>query len=505
MTTNRTQTAKKTPSAVVVGGGIGGLTAAALLARAGLDVTLLEKNATVGGKLQDVTLGSYRFDFGPSTITMPWLFERVFELCGVPVDPELRFRRLDVHTRNRFPDGSIVDLTADPERMDEALKDFSAEDRRGFRSFLEETGRIQRIAERHFFRNPFSHWRDYVSPSLAAAFAQVRPFQSMDAFHRTYFRDPRLLTMMNRYATYVGSEPLRTPATLSMIAYAELVGGVYYVNGGNYRLVEAFRRLAERLGVRIVVGATVDAIETANGAVRGVRLAANDAYYPADVVVSNVDVEATERLLHLPTRNAKKPERSVSGFLTLAGTRKAYPDLRHHNLFYPDPAVYGEEFLDLFEHRRWPADPAVYVCHSGFSEPERAAGGSNLYVLVNVPAGASTDAAARNEAYRRFIVDRLERRYGFDGLASSIEEIVSYGPEDIERLTGAVNGALYGGASHGWRDTFFRPSVRARRPVGMYYAGGTTHPGGGTPMVALSGAFAATAALRDIGRPTYTL
>jgi len=493
-----TKTAEK--HVIVVGGGIGGLTSASLLAASGYRVTLLEKNEKLGGKLQPITLGDYQFDFGPSTITMPWVFKRIFEWCQEPMDTELSFVQLDINSRNHFSDGSILDLSANADHMEEQLRDFSTHDRHGFQKFLAETGNIQAIAEDQFFRRPFSHWNDFISPTLAAAMLRVHPFQSMDSFHRNYFRDPRLLMMMNRYATYVGSHPALTPATLSMIAYVELVKGVYYIPGGNYRLIEALERLAKRLGVQIVCNVEVNNIVQQNQTVTGVELV-NGERIKADALISNVDVNLTKKWLR-QSPAVKNSDLSISGFLTLAGAAQHYPHLQHHNLFFP--ANYDQEFTDLFKRRIWPVDPTIYVCFSGASEPNRAPKGSNLYILTNVPALSDQEfnesgiVLERTESYRKKILETLlEKKFGLGKLNQSLEFVRTFTPVDIMNNTGSTRGALYGKVSHGVKSTFLRPPVKDRTIRGLYYAGGTVHPGGGTPMVALSGAFAATALVRD--------
>jgi phytoene desaturase len=493
-----TMTAEK--HVLVVGGGIGGLTSACLLAASGYRVTLLEKNERLGGKLQPISMGDYQFDFGPSTITMPWIFKRIFEWCKQPFDAELSFVQLDINSRNHFSDGSIVELSANADRMEEQLRAFSTYDRQGFKQFLAETGKIQAIAEEQFFRRPFSHWNDFLSPALGAAMLRVHPFQSMDSFHRQYFHDPRLLMMMNRYATYVGSHPALTPATLSMIAYVELVKGVYYIPGGNYRLIEALERLAKRLGVQIIRNVEVNKIILKSQTITGVELL-NGERIAADAIISNVDVNLTKKWLG-QSPVVKNSDLSISGFLTLAGVAQHYPLLHHHNLFFP--ANYDQEFTDLFDRRIWPVDPTIYVCFSGASEPARAPNGSNLYILTNLPALSDQEfkepslVLERTESYREKILETLlEKKFGLGKLNQSLDFVRTFTPVDIMNNTGSTRGSLYGKVSHGAKSTFLRPSVKERAVQGLYYAGGTVHPGGGTPMVALSGAFAATALIRD--------
>ncbi|AFC30026.1 CrtNb [Paenibacillus mucilaginosus 3016] len=391
---------------------------------------------------------------------------------------------------------------------------------RGSCRYLMEVERIYRTAEEQFFSRSFSVWQDFVSPRLGAAFLSVHPFLGMDAFHQRYFRDPRLLAMMNRYATYVGSSPYETPATLSMIAYLELVRGVYYIPGGNYRLVEALERLARRTGVEIRTGVRTEAILERDGRIRGVQ--AGGETLQADFVVSNADYFTTRGLITDGGSAARESaggrrtssrfegaSLSSSGFLCLFGLKGRVPGLHHHNLYYPEN--YGSEFADIFRDRQWPALPALYVCASSATEPERAADGTgtNLYVLINVPpevpvyrrtrdgqpaGGTAEDARREREhTYRSLIVRRLAEAWGLPAreLEARIEAEAVFGPDYIASRTGAYGGALYGSASHGWRETFFRPAPADRRIRGLYYAGGSTHPGGGTPMVTLSGINAA--------------
>ncbi|WP_084783678.1 NAD(P)/FAD-dependent oxidoreductase [Paenibacillus sp. FJAT-26967] len=508
----------KEKTGIIVGGGIGGLVAAIRLAARGYKITLLEKNSALGGKLQNHSYGPYTFDFGPSTITMPWVFERIFEESGESLDPDLQFIKLDVNSRNFFPDGSVIDLSSDPERMSDQLQVFSRANREGFMNYLTEVERIYTTARQHFFSRTFTRWSDFLSPALGIAMLGVHPFTTMDGFHRRYFDDPRMLAMMNRYATYVGSSPYKTPATLAMIAYLELVRGVYYIRGGNYKLIQALERLARKKGVDIKTNTSIQRIIVHNGKAAGVQ--AEEEVWHADFVISNNDYFSTQLYL-LDQENRSLPAGrmpgtgrralSSSGFLMLLGVRTRFPQLQHHNLFFPDR--YESEAADIFSNKIWPRDPALYICNSAYTEPGRArdGSGSNLYVLANVPACApGTDGyGAENlhsmaSQYGQQITAMLEKR-GLTGLSGQTEVEQLFHPGDIANLSGSVYGALYGQASHGLKSAFFRPSIADRRVQGLYYAGGTTHPGGGTPMVALSGILAAEAvALADGGADPLT-
>ncbi|MCZ8515852.1 phytoene desaturase family protein [Paenibacillus filicis] len=502
---------------IVIGGGIGGLVTSILLSVQGFDMTLLEQNERLGGKLQPVALGKYQFDFGPSAITMPWIFEQVFREAGEAQDPELQFLKLAVNSRNVFEDGSSIDLSSDPLRMEEQLAHFPRQDRLGFHRYLLEVERLFNVVQEQFFSRTFTEWTDFVSPKLGSAIASAHPFETMDHFHRRYFQDSRLMAMMNRYATYAGSSPYETPAALSMIAYLELVRGVYYISGGSYRLVEALERLARKVGVRIHTGVRTEQICVRSGRACGV-IAGGDKL-EADFVVSNADVFTTQSLLKPGERSVssinKHPVRlSSSGFLMLFGMNRPIRGLQHHNVYYPGD--YGAEFQDMFHRRRWPEKPAIYVSCSSVTEPERGGyGGSNLYVLIQVPPekpaydasrpyepGPSEEDARleRMHSAREQIIQRLGEIWEIPDWQNAVEEEAMFGTDYIASRTGAYAGAMYGSASHGWRPTFCRPPQSDRTILGLYYAGGTTHPGGGTPMAAMSGMNAARIISRHHGK-----
>lgn len=471
---------------VVIGGGIAGLVSAIKLAAQGYEIILLEKQKKLGGKLQEVKLKDYRFDFGPSMISMPWIFEQVFREAGRTIDPSLRLIPLAVNSRNFFSNKTVVDLTADPEHMSEQLTKFSPENRQGFLDYLAEVQRMYEVVADHFWQNPMAEWSDFFSPRLLKAFMSVHPLRSMDSFHRRFFDDPRLLAMMNRYAAYVGSSPFQTPATMSLIGYLELVQGVYYIEGGSYRLIEVYEKLAKSLGVQIHTECPVDEILVQEEEVVGVR--AGDEKWEADFVISNVDVRTTrERMLLEKKKSVFSAPLSQSAFVCLFGVNKVFPHLHHHNFFFP--LDYGREYIDIFEQKEWSLSPSIYICNSSFSEPDHVKKGSNLYVLVNVPANhgyKEEELAAKMEEYRNHLIYWLENYWGLTGLSDGLEVEKIYGPKDIEEGSGAWKGALYGPAAHRM-NAFFRPPVKDRKIKGLYYTGSTTRPVGGAPMAVISG------------------
>jgi 1-hydroxycarotenoid 3,4-desaturase len=506
---------------VIVGGGVGGLTSAALLAHEGLDVVVLERAAAVGGKMRRLSIGGRGIDAGPTVFTMRWVFEEIFATLGEDLGAHLQLVPVERLARHAFPDGSVVDLYADIERSVEAIGDFAgAEEASGYRRFCAYAQRIHATVEAPFLRSPRPGMLD-----MMGATARIGPaaMLAIDA-HRTlwralgdFFRDARLRQLFGRYATYCGSSPFLAPATLNVIAHVER-DGVYLVEGGMYRVAEALAAVAVRAGARIRTSTTAAEVVAPRGRVTGVRLADGE-FLRADHVVVNGDAEGLARGLlgEQAARAASIPKaRSLSAVTwAMTAATRGFPLVRHNVFFSP---AYEAEFAELFERRVVPREPTVYVCaqdrdgEGGLSAPGGAssAGGERLLVLINAPAngdapeaagGANMESGAqrREGEVRRWERQAFEsmRRMGLE-IDSIAEPPVVTTPRDFERLFPGTGGALYGPASHGMMSSLTRGTSRTR-VTGLYLAGGSVHPGAGVPMVAQSGRLAARSVLEDLG------
>jgi phytoene desaturase len=317
----------------------------------------------------------------------------------------------------------------------------------------------------------------------------------MDAAIRSHLQSPQLRQFFGRFATYVGASPYLAPATLNVIAHVELNEGVWYPDGGVYQIADALSRLAEELGAQIYYKTRVSKILVENRIIKGVQLA-NGEIIQSKQVVSNVDVKTTRQLLLLEPQSGSEPEVSGSGFILLLGVARQHAELAHHNIFFsPD---YEHEFHQIFKQGVPPDDPTIYVAITAKTNPEHAPPESeNWFVLVNVPpVGPNYDWGIQATDYRDLLLDRLER-LGYHLRPHILyQKIIT--PKDLEEETGGWRGALYGASSNNRWAAFRRPHNRAKNMSGLYFAGGSAHPGGGVPMVMLSGKVAAELVLENL-------
>ena len=486
---------------VVVGAGIGGLTAAATLAHAGRRVLVLERAAQVGGKLRTLPAGGARVDAGPTVFTLGTWFEDLFAGWGESLPAQLSLQPLEVLARHAWADGPSLDLLADRAAAAQAIGRFAgpAEARR-YLDFCARAGRIFRTLEPTFMRAPRPGplslawrcgWRGL--PGLL----QIAPFARLSRELARHFEHPRLRQLFGRYATYCGSSPALAPATLMLVAHAEQQG-VWRLRGGMTALASAVQRVAEARGARVRCGAHVQRIQVRDGRVRGVELADGEVL-PAEAVVFNGDAGAlAQGLLGEPARAAVSSRvggtRSLSA---LTWTGQAATDgfaLAHHNVFFADPAARPDEFDDVFGHARLPRAPTVYICAQDRHADGDAPSLERLMVLVNAPACRSGQALGMQEieTCERIVRAHLRRcglRLRWDPCT-----VRRTTPADFEALFPGSGGALYGPATHGWRSSFQRPGATTAIR-GLVLAGGSVHPGPGLPMAATSGLLAAQALL----------
>jgi phytoene desaturase len=483
---------------LVIGAGLGGLAAAIRLARAGHAVEVWEKNGEPGGKLKELRVDDFRWGMGPSLLTMPHVLRELFASAGERMEDHLELVRLESACRYFWTDGTVIDEDDSFWSQPEVAK------------FLEYARGIYELSgEAYLNRPPGDFWRAFTPrnwPKLRHL-GKVATTRTLAAEVERRISDPHLRQIFLRFATYNGSSPYLTPATFNIIPYVEAEFGAWYVWGGMAKIAEALAALAQRNGVTFRFNTTATGWN-------GTEATAQDGTRSrADFLVCNVDVLSAAGSRRTPGGGSPgflaeifsakdqekllRPPLSNSGFILFLGVRGCDPRLGHHNIFFSDD--YPKEFAEIHGEKISPHEPTIYISVSSRTDPDHAPEGhDNYFILVNAPARDPKQPWTKAEAqgYRDRVLKRLER-FGFDGLPGRIVAERIFTPSDFAARDLAHHGALYGWASHSVRTSLFRPPMRAPGTHNVFFAGGTTHPGGGIPLVLLSGKMAADLIQRE--------
>lgn len=469
---------------VVVGAGVGGLAVSIRLAVTGRRVVVLERNDMTGGKLAAVRHGGATFDAGPSLVTLPHVFDELFRAAGTSLTEEVPMRRLDPQFTYRWPDGSTLVVPDDDARRVAAFDALSPGAGAAWRRFDEHGRRIWDISARTFLAGPMAGPLDLLrrmrSPREVLA---IDPLRSLHRVAASTFRDPRLVQWAGRYATYSGSSPFAAPATLACIPHVEARFGCWYPEGGLDALRTALERVAVRVGVEVRTGVDVERIADDGAAVTGVEAGADR--IDAPVVIADADAEHVYGEL-LPDaaslRRVRRAPRSMSALVVLALAHGSTPGIGHHTVWFaPDDRA---EFAAIGS-GRMAGDPTIYGCVSAVTDPTQAPPGTeNWFLLENTPPGIRLDP----DAERRRVLDVLAAR-GVDLRDRLVwSDVIT--PLQFASRTRAPAGAIYGTSSDGRRAAFRRPGNRGPRR-GLFLVGGSSHPGGGLPLVVTSAAIVA--------------
>lgn len=466
----------------VIGGGIGGLTAAGVLARTGFDVTLFEATDSLGGKAGTVTVNGLVFDTGPTVMTMPDTVRATFAELGAE-DLMPRLERLPLQTHYRYADGREFSCWEDLDRAAESAAALHEADGKGLRAFFADAENVYRAAGQPYLEAPYETMMGFMTRAarngLGTLFTGLK-LSTLDALGKRHFRGPHLRQFVNRFATYAGASPYEANAAFAMIAHIERAFGVHHVIGGLQGLVRGLEAAARRNGVTIELGAKVRHEKRGAGFVVGAR--------EFDAVVVNADP------LELQHRSADPL--TMSGYVAMfeAPTRLSLP---HHTILFA--ADYEKEFAELSA-GRLAEELTVHVCHPAATDATMAPEGkSGLYVMVNVPpfklgeeAGWQTDARTLEAQLRARLSAMVPELRGVP-----LSLVAERTPVDLANK-GAPRGSIYGYLPHGKFGPFNRPAMRGSDP-GVFFAGGGTHPGGGVPLVMLSGRFAAGLTTAHLG------
>lgn len=485
--TNKVAATGRQKTVAVIGGGIAGMAAAARMSAAGYRVTLFEGAAELGGKLTDYHWGDFRFDKGPSLFTMPEELNALFVACGKRLDDYLQYDRLELVTRYFYPDGTRVDAWSEPERFAAELEQQVGERKSRVLRYLERAQLMYETTAPVFLHRSLHDWRNLLRFSTFLRVLRI-PWlgvtTTMHRFNKAWFKHERTMQLFNRFATYNGSDPYRAPATLNLIAHIELNKGAFYPRGGMIAIRNAMARLCDEMGVTVKLNSKVDRFFVHEHKIKGVVLGEQKEVF--DQVISAIDImQAEKQLMPRHYRNQKrlKTELSTSAIIFHWAMQGQHAPLDLHNIFFT--SHYHREFEQLRK-GNLTADPTIYVYVSSKSHPADApAGHENWFVMVNTPPHADQDWDFLVDEVRNYAHNTLSEALGCDTRAMLLHEKVT-DPRDIERATGSVGGAIYGPASNNKWAAFLRQANKHAKIKGLYFVGGSVHPGGGIPLCLLS-------------------
>jgi phytoene desaturase len=497
---------------LIIGAGLGGLSAAITLAQAGFKVTVLEKNAHCGGKMHVWRDKGFRFDTGPGLLTMPFVIEELLKtpilnlsnhLHTVPVNPICKYF---------YPDGSVFNgwqakTAYEFNQLESEVRNFSEADALALSKYLQKSKRLFEATYPIFLRQSLYNKQSLFSRAgLKALFSlhHLHPFLTLHEYHSKIFQSQKLIQLFDRYATYSGSDPYKAPAALSIIPHVEYTLGSYYIKGGMYKLAELLFQQAQNYGVTFYFETEVKKILHDTKKVTGLLIEEKNKrenILKASYIVSNADVVLTWTKLidgfSFQKAAVKKLEPSCSGLVFLWGVTKQFPDLLHHNIFFS--GNYKDEFEALFGRKTYPEDPTIYITITSKTDSSDAPEGcENWFVLINAPSLSQTTMQYPEVAKQ--VKKAVLQKLNVMGIQICEEDILCekiITPKDILTTTKSNKGSIYGISSNSKLTAFLRQKNRSSELKGLYFAGGSAHPGGGIPLVLLSGMIVGESILKD--------
>ena len=486
---------------VIIGSGFGGLAAAIRLQAKGMQVTLLEKNAKVGGHASQLVKDGYTFDMGPSIITAPNLIQRLFECAGARMEDYLDLVKLDPFYRIYFHDGASLDYTDDSEQMKRQMARFSTMDADNYDRFMAQT--------RHLYDAVITDGLGATAfdlPTMLGFLPRALRLQALMPaydFVKRYFDDPHHRFTFSFHPLFIGGNPFRAPAVYLMIPYLEKTGGVWFCKGGMYSLVRALESTFKQLGGVVETDAEVERIIVEDRRAKGVL--AKGQFYEADGVISNADLAHTYGELIKPEHRKKwsdkrlrKTQYSMSAFLLYLGVRKKYPQLKHHTLILSER--YKGLIDDIFDNKVLPDDFSMYLHIPSQTDPAMAPEGcESMYVLIPVPnLESGINWEKTQKTYTDKVLTFLENDFGLTDLRRSIEVLETFTPSDFKKQRNNHLGSAWGIEPRLTQTAYFRPNNRSEDIKSLYFVGANTHPGAGVPGALLTAETTIKLVIKDL-------
>ncbi len=475
-------------TAGIIGAGIAGMAAAIRLANKGYQVEIFEANQYAGGKLSEIEKDGYRFDAGPSLFTLPELVEELFLLSGEKPEDHFQYIRLPVTCHYFYEDGTVLKAFADHYELAQEIASKTTEKKETVLKALQRSAALYESLSDLFMKKSLHRWQTYLHPKALKAYQHLHRldfFRTMHQANRQLFQDRRVVQLFDRYATYNGSDPYQTPATMNIIPHLEYNRGAFFPTEGMYAITKSLQQLAQRLGVVFHFQTKVDKIIYERGRVKGLRAHGETQMF--DLIVSNMDVVNTYNKLlpdFPPPEKLLQQPKSSSALIFYWGIKNKFPQLDLHNIFFSKN--YFAEFNHIFRQKDVFEDSTVYLNITSKYKPDDApANSENWFTMINVPNNTGQDWDYIITCARENILSKLSRILKQE-IASLIEVEEILDPRLIEQKTFSSLGALYGNSSNNKYAAFLRHANFSRKLKNLYFCGGSVHPGGGIPLCLLS-------------------
>ncbi len=479
----------KGKKAIIIGSGIAGLATAIRLRKQCFDVHVYEINHTAGGKLTEIYKNGYRFDCGPSLFTMPQFVEELFQISGKEISEYFEYTRKEKVCTYFYEDGTRFTAFADEKKFAKTAADTFKVSEAKIVEYFKKSKQKYDLTSSLFLEKSLHKLSTYLSKDTLKAMSRIGVLDIDKTLHQlneNEFKDPRLVQLFNRFATYNGSSPYKTPGIMSMIPHLEQYYGTFFPRGGMYSITRSLYQLALEIGVTFHFETKVDQILVDQKKAKGVLV--NNSFFEADIVVSNMDIVPTYKKLLVnqkPPEKVIKQPRSSSALIFYWGIKREFPELDLHNIFFS--RNYQEEFNFIFSKKLVYDDPTVYINITSKNEPRDApTARENWFVMINVPGNEGQDWDAIIKKSKRNILKKLSRLLGTD-IENLIENEEILDPRTIESNTQSYQGSLYGASSNNKYAAFLRHPNFSRKIGNLYFCGGSVHPGGGIPLCLLSG------------------
>lgn len=488
-------------SVAIIGSGLGGLSAAIRLAIKGFNVKVFEQSGKPGGKASEIIGDGFRFDAGPSLLTMPFIIEVLFNEAGKNLNDYITLKRPDITCKYFYPDKTIINAYNDVNKFAEEIESKTKDDAEDVKKYLRYSKQIYDLTADLFLYNSPSNFSTFTNKkALKTLFniSQIDSFRTMHQANSSFFKDERIIQLFDRYATYNGSNPYDAPATLNIIQHVEYNLGSYIPESGIYSIVNAMYKLAEEKGVVFKFNSKVEEIIIENKKAVGIKTRTGGERF--DFVVSNADVNFTfsKLLNNYKSKEAeryKKLEPSLSGLVFYLGVKGIYPELETHNILFSEN--YRKEFEDIFVKKIIPEDPTIYIyISSKFNKTDAPNDCENWFVMVNTPYDSGQNWDKQINITRNRVINKIKSYLNID-LTEKIIFEERLDPVKLQANTSSWKGSIYGISSNSKSAAFLRQNNKSKTIKSLYFCGGSAHPGGGIPLVILSGKIAAELIEKD--------